>query len=173
MADYIPILDSQLEPKAPVTSELMFQLRDNPVAITEGALGAPRVHADAMGGSVVGENLLFKSATAKIEGSGVDSPWETVHATTCFRATTSGGIRITVTRVNSTGVYGYRIVKNDVVVATTTSNASLSADINFVAGDVIWVEARGGSNNGTDVVFGSVTTITEYKVGAIRSVGGI
>lgn len=42
MADYIPILDSQLEPKAPVTSELMFQLRDNPLAITEGAVGAPR-----------------------------------------------------------------------------------------------------------------------------------
>lgn len=43
MADYIPISDAQIEPKAPVTSELMNQLRDNPIAIAEGAVGAPTI----------------------------------------------------------------------------------------------------------------------------------
>lgn len=49
MADYIAIANSQIEPKAPVTSELMNQLRDNPEAIAEGATGAPRVVSRALG----------------------------------------------------------------------------------------------------------------------------
>lgn len=42
MTDYNAILDTECEPDAPVTSQLVFALRDNPVAITEGAVGAPR-----------------------------------------------------------------------------------------------------------------------------------
>jgi hypothetical protein len=151
----------------------MTSLRDNPIAISEGAVGAPRVQADAMGGSVAGDNLLFKSVPARVAGDSDTSPWTLVNSTTCFRATTTCEIRITVTRLNSVGIYGYRILKNSVVVATTTSAAFLSADISLVAGDVIWVEARGGSGSGGGATPGSVDTVTEYKVGDIRSVGGI
>lgn len=48
MADYIAITDSQIEPEAPVTSELMNQLRDNPIAIAGGAVDAPRVVSEGM-----------------------------------------------------------------------------------------------------------------------------
>jgi len=65
MADYIPILNSQLEPKAPVTSELMFQLRDNPIAITEGAVGAPRIQDAALGiTSTTAGNTWVRNRTA-------------------------------------------------------------------------------------------------------------
>lgn len=43
MADWTTITDSQVDPKAPVTSELMTALRDNPVAIAEGATNAPKI----------------------------------------------------------------------------------------------------------------------------------
>lgn len=43
MTDYTSIADSQIDPKAPVTSELMTALRDNPIAIAEGAAGAPKI----------------------------------------------------------------------------------------------------------------------------------
>ena len=43
MADYTSIADSQIDPKAPVTSELMTALRDNPIAIAEGSAGAPKI----------------------------------------------------------------------------------------------------------------------------------
>lgn len=43
MADWKTIPDTDVDPDAPVTSELMYALRDNPVAIAEGAVGAPRV----------------------------------------------------------------------------------------------------------------------------------
>jgi hypothetical protein len=43
MTDYIGITEAQSNPFAPLTSELVKQLRDNPIAIAEGASGAPRV----------------------------------------------------------------------------------------------------------------------------------
>lgn len=48
MADWKTIPDTDVDPDAPVTSELMYALRDNPVAIAEGAAGAPRVMGIAL-----------------------------------------------------------------------------------------------------------------------------
>lgn len=48
MADYIPVIDSSVDPDAPLTSDLMYRLRDNPIAIAEGAVGAPKIQSDAM-----------------------------------------------------------------------------------------------------------------------------
>lgn len=41
MTTYITILDTQVDPDAPITSGLGHQFRDNPIAISEGASGAP------------------------------------------------------------------------------------------------------------------------------------
>lgn len=43
MATYRSIADSETDPKAPVTSELMKALALNPIAIMEGQSGAPRL----------------------------------------------------------------------------------------------------------------------------------
>lgn len=48
MADYTEILDDELIPDAPIPSILGFRWRDNPIAIAEGADGAPRVQPAAM-----------------------------------------------------------------------------------------------------------------------------
>lgn len=48
MADWTNIADSALDPDAPVTSELAYAWRDNPIAIAEGAVGAPRVTASGI-----------------------------------------------------------------------------------------------------------------------------
>lgn len=48
MADWKQIPDTDVDPDAPVTSELMYALRDNPVAIAEGASGAPRIEPQAV-----------------------------------------------------------------------------------------------------------------------------
>lgn len=62
MADWTNINDSQVDPDAPVTSELGYAWRDNPIAIAEGAPGAPRIVRGALStatnsvsGSVPGE----------------------------------------------------------------------------------------------------------------------
>jgi len=48
MADYNAILDTQLDPDAPLTSDLAYAWRDNPIAIAEGALNAPKVVGEAL-----------------------------------------------------------------------------------------------------------------------------
>lgn len=44
MVDYTNISNVSVEPLAPVTSELMTSLRDNPIAIAEGSVGAPSMY---------------------------------------------------------------------------------------------------------------------------------
>lgn len=58
MADWTSIPDASVDPDAPVTSELMYALRDNPVAITEAAAGAPKIVRGAL-----------KTATASFSGT--------------------------------------------------------------------------------------------------------
>ena len=41
--DWVTISESQVDPNAPLTSELMTALRDNPIAIAEGSSGAPTI----------------------------------------------------------------------------------------------------------------------------------
>lgn len=53
MTDYSEILDTQIAPDAPLTSALGAQFRDNPIAMAEGADGAPDIATnwvDANGG---------------------------------------------------------------------------------------------------------------------------
>lgn len=72
MADYIAILDAQIEPKAPVTSELMNQLRDNPLAMFEGATGAPRLQTAGIEDDAVTLaklNITSTSASGAISSS--------------------------------------------------------------------------------------------------------
>lgn len=59
MADYFAIPDSALDPDAPVTSELAYALRDNPIAIAEGAAGAPRIADVALAGGVTGAGVSW------------------------------------------------------------------------------------------------------------------
>ena len=54
MTDYIGITEAQTNPFAPLTSELVKQLRDNPLAIAEGAAGAPRVEGAALKRKLLG-----------------------------------------------------------------------------------------------------------------------
>lgn len=52
MTTYVPIPDGDIDQDSPVTQPLMTAMRDNPIAITEGSSGAPRIQAAALGDSV-------------------------------------------------------------------------------------------------------------------------
>lgn len=59
MATYNTISNTQVDPESPVTSELMTALRDNPIAIAEGASGAPRIAWNMQAGTVGTSSLTF------------------------------------------------------------------------------------------------------------------
>jgi hypothetical protein len=52
MATWVDPIDSQTDPDAPLTSEIGKRWDNNPIAIAEGAAGAPRVSPAAWGHSV-------------------------------------------------------------------------------------------------------------------------
>lgn len=70
MADYFAIPDSALDPDAPVTSELAYALRDNPIAIVEGAAGAPRIQDGALGGNATPYGGSWIAARTSFVGAG-------------------------------------------------------------------------------------------------------
>lgn len=58
MTSYIEITESETDPGAPGTSELWKKWRDNPIAMAEGADGAPRVQGIALGGTYLGHSSI-------------------------------------------------------------------------------------------------------------------
>lgn len=58
MADWRTVTDSEVDPDAPVTSNLMYALRDNPIAIAEGASGAPVFRRDGHFNVTSGNTLI-------------------------------------------------------------------------------------------------------------------
>ncbi len=65
MADYTAIQNANLEPGAPWISATAFALRDNPIAIAEGAAGAPRIQNAAMTNGTLGAEKLQSGATER------------------------------------------------------------------------------------------------------------
>ena len=63
MPEYQEILDSEVEPEAPLTSSLGVRFRDNPIAVWEGAPSAPRINGQQ--GPAVNTNGLFNSAVTQ------------------------------------------------------------------------------------------------------------
>ena len=53
MPEYQEILDTEVEPEAPLTSSLGVRFRDNPLAVWEGAPSAPRIQLGAIASNAV------------------------------------------------------------------------------------------------------------------------
>lgn len=102
MADYIPVVDSSVDPDAPLTSDLMYRLRDNPLAIAEGAAGAPKVRSEAMAlrtaaGDRTSDGVVFTmNGLDRVAALMVNSYASITHtaagsATVRYRTSTDGG----------------------------------------------------------------------------------
>ena len=48
MTSYVAVSNGEIDADSPITADLMSKLRDNPIAITEGASGAPKVMRAAL-----------------------------------------------------------------------------------------------------------------------------
>jgi hypothetical protein len=70
MTDYNDILDTEIDPGSPVATTLLVRLRDNPIAIAQGAAGAPTTQAAAVTlGSV--HRAKFSTSLEKYRFTGV------------------------------------------------------------------------------------------------------
>ena len=152
MTAYIVITDLETDPEAPLTSELAKKWRDNPIAMFEGASGAPRILADAFPDFAAGSteiiNWVMPASTVKSITRAAGSNGQTVQViTTCtYQAIKAGTLRYS-TEMRKSGAYtsgsdGFIVYVNGTSAGSqnaTTSWATYTVDFTFSAGDEISV----------------------------------
>lgn len=177
MTSYIAITNAETDPEAPLTSELAKKWRDNPIAITEGAAGAPRILGEAVASANNGLPVLTVSAadTASLtEGAGPVSGTLSTTSTSDVMAqqwtisTFSGVVRARAshnTTVSGSSTSTLTLFKNGVSVQAFTQSLSTPAarvvDVAVSVGDVL--EWRHRTNANSSVVSGvSLTASNAY-----------
>lgn len=153
MADYTAIQNDSIEPDAPVLSRIGFALRDNPIAIAEGAPGAPRIQQGAMAtGSVqtkaiqqtvAGESVRYRNDEETSNNSDVYvnvdeiyllNPGNTVRFSAEFRTVNDGYLRLLL---NGSQVNEWYSSDNVYV--------SVSIDVSYSQGGRFTIQRRRGS----------------------------
>ena len=172
MADWTELDTNGLLPGEPLTSAKALAFFENPVAMAEGAVNAPRVYGLAMApdDQIVTDGLVLTVTAADTHevvigfstAIGTLSNGSTSFVT-AYTITASGGVvgtirfkashRTTDVSRGST----LRVLKNSVVVTTFATTNSLtpverSADIAIAAGDVITWQHRISVSGGDSVV---------------------
>jgi len=113
MTTYTSIPNADIDQDSPVTQPLMTALRDNPIAITEGASGAPRIVAAAIeGGSSSTSGQVYYSEG---DGTGLWGNAENIEATK-----------------DVTGTDGYVKLPGGVILQWGKSNTSASGGVTSV-----------------------------------------
>ena len=135
---YVAILDTQLDPDAPLTSQLAYQWRDNPIAMFEGLSGAPRLqgaaHPQFLPGVVVLDYVQIVGQEYKLfnpGGGGTGTVYQYPHFFTPVRgATLQAYVEM---KTEAGNVARFAVFVNGLLVSeeTTTSTSYVSKFINF------------------------------------------
>lgn len=142
MTTYTAIPDANLEPGKPARSVDAILLRDNPIAITEGAAGAPRVQAAALSDFETGSTLIYESddvistlaSNTKIIEAQVQRTG-TISVTMKYRRT--GGTSL----INSFRIYKNGVAQGATQSTTSTVYQTYSLDLSVSPGDLIQIFA--------------------------------
>jgi hypothetical protein len=97
MTAYVAITEAETDPEAPLTSVLAKKWRDNPIAITEGATGAPKIQRAAVQDAAINRVKLSTGTNSASwsTGSGGGSGTILLDAYSFFPATTVSSSSLT------------------------------------------------------------------------------
>lgn len=158
MTDYNAIANADIDQDSPITDTLLQSLRDNPIAMMEGASGAPRLYGDAVATNDELPVLTVTAAdtynvgaglnTVQTASSGNSLTYETFYTLTVVAVT--GTIRIGGQQFSSGGFVfttTIKVAKNGTTVVEWTNNETTgpvtrSVDISVVPDDVITIEGK-------------------------------
>lgn len=146
MTDYTTLADADLAQDKPVTQAKARALRDNPLAIAEGATGAPKIQHDALFEFSAGDYILARSDD---DASTTSTSYTKVKEIVAARAGTFR-IKFNLTAFQDGGSnHGYgKIYVNGIAVGTERhvnfgANTQFSEDISGIAkGDLVQVYAH-------------------------------
>ncbi len=154
MTTYTAIPNGDIDQDSPVTQPLLTLMRDNPIAITEGAAGAPRIFIGALERLSAGSTIKYRADAAFTTTSTsfvvvTNSPISFMQA---------GTVRVSLEHRRTTGGTGetrIRRTRGTVVTAVTTFSTTSgtfvaeTADVSIQPGDILDVATRntvGGGN---------------------------
>jgi len=136
MADWFSITDTQIDPDAPLTSQLAYAWRDNCIAIAEGASGAPRVQMAAFGRLVAGSTVKFSRVFSYASAGVVFSNLPFIQfGTVTVGRTISAGATLIITRIRNGS-------------STVITPGAYPGNITVQPGDV-WQLSQSGGGAGT------------------------
>jgi hypothetical protein len=163
MTDYNEILATETDPDAPLRSSLFKRMVANPIAMGEGALGAPRLHYSAMERIYAGDEVRLSRPTASL----VTTATFTLVPNTTWAFQQAGTIRIRFSHWRNANTSEVRVRQTRGGVTTTLTTLSSTAgsapgtaqsyDADIQPGDIVFLEQRntGGVNSTTqDVTLG-------------------
>lgn len=151
MADYTNIPDTSLDIEAPVRSIDQKALRDNPLAIIEGAVDAPRLSIHALPRLTVGDTTRISQPD---ELTTTDTSFVTVYT---FNSVQTGGVRVTFEHSRNSGSDINSVVQvlhNGVIVGSTDSAGGswteVTRDVTGLSpGSKVEIQQRRSGSSGT------------------------
>ena len=165
MTDFVTRDDTNLGVGRILTSPTLYALYDNPIAIAEGAAGAPRILGEAI---EVIENLPVVTVAAadtytidlgltRVSGNLTNSTNSFVTAFTITINNYTGGMRFRASHSSSDGTTStLEILKNGAVqqtfTTTSTSPVARSRDVVIAPGDIITWRHRMNTSGPTSTV---------------------
>jgi hypothetical protein len=157
MADYVTISDTQVDPDAPITSQLAYAWRDNPTAIAEGASGAPRIQTASIENNAVTSSKIKNDAvtSSKIENNAVTSSKIKNDAVTSSKikndAVTSS--KIEDNAVTSSKLGTSNSIRDWVLARTAAASAGAVGTYAFMLKTTIGDVTKGGTVSGSALKF--------------------
>lgn len=150
MATWTNIDDTFLEPNKPARSADALALRDNPIAIAEGAAGAPKVRTNAAETVSAGSAIRYRRDEQVSTGA---LTYGRVLQSSLFNRGSS--VRVFAEhRTTDGGLSSFlRVTKNGSVVqewsTTSTGFVARTVDVSFSQGDTIEIEQKAAGANDT------------------------
>ena len=149
MTTYTTITNAEIDQDSPITQPLLTALRDNPVAITEGAAGAPKVQAAAL-------DTFIGRVNKNVGGddSLVIRNLDTQASIICVGGVSEGRLDVQLSDSNGSAWATASIILN--TPTTSSLAATLNISINLLNGDLIV------SGSGVEDIVGSGITYNLY-----------
>lgn len=155
MTTYTAIADTEIDAESPLTEELMTRVRDNPIALAEGATGAPRIWGSAIARPQDMPTLTVTAAdtvsvyfncdytAGTTSTTNNDNPHTVVAATWVLRSVT-GTVRVSATQTTddsgnnvSASAWKNGVQQGATQTTSSTSGLAVTFDVSAVPGDTI------------------------------------
>ena len=162
MADWTELPDTSVDPDAPVTSDLMYALRDNPIAIAEGAPGAPKLRASGAFDSVSGNTLIVPIFNVPGAAKASDTSPRYI-SNISFMTIGSGSLRFWAPgqTVSGSGSFVFDIRIGDTSVFSAGAGSSIDTVVNFTRNVIINIGVNFPLTSA-----GSIDAINGFRIGA-------